>query len=514
MRTSIRAATAGAVALLTFIPGTAAVAAPSDLVRVSRGDPFAGCDIGGTPTSTVYRGAEVEPYVTTDQRRPGRVVAAWQQGRWSDGGAQGLVAAWSADGGRSFQSVPWPVSRCARGGLNYERATDPWVSTGPDGIVYGSALSFDANTPNNAVVAVTSYDGGRTWRNTTELIRDTEIEFFNDKNSVTADPTRRGTAYQVWDRLESGPGGATFVAGPTLLSVTRDGGRTWSRPRVIVDMAPFQQTIGNVVVVDLRGTVYNFYTSIQYTDETASEIVFSRFEVVRSTDGGRTWGRPIVVAPDTSLVPVNPNNPDQVLRTSFGLAFPAVDPHTGQLYLAYEGSDFSRGRFNEIELVSSTDGGRSWSRPIRVNRPTGLPAHTPSIAVTDDGDVGITYYDMRTLRPGTTRTLPTSTWLTISPRGGERFGRERSIAPVFDHLQAPFAGGYFLGDYEGLATVDDRFRALFVITNSNRPGNSTDVYYGQFPSIGAPHEAADATPSERAAAAPATARKGPLRSRL
>ena len=61
------------------------------------------------------------------------------------------------------------------------------------------------------------------------------------------------------------------------------------------------------------------------------------------------------------------------------------------------------------------------------------------LTVNEDGDVGVTYYDIRTLKPGNTTTLPTSTWLTVSPRGGERFGRERRIAPAFDFLQGPRA---------------------------------------------------------------------------
>jgi hypothetical protein len=179
---------------------------------------------------------------------------------------------------------------------------------------------------------------------------------------------------------------------------------------------------------------------------------------------------------------VNPNT-GQPLRTGFGLPFPAIDPRTGELYMAYEGSDFTGGAYNQIQLVHSTDRGRTWSAPVRVNGDPNVLAHTPSIAVTNDGDVGVTYYDLRALRPGNTTTLPTSTWLTISPRGGRHFDHERRIAPVFDHNVAPDAGGLFLGDYEGLATFDDRFRALFVTTNAHRPDNRTDVHFGQFRSI-------------------------------
>jgi hypothetical protein len=279
MRTSTRLATAGASALLLLLPATAAAAAPArpHPVRASGPSPFANCTIGGTPTSTNFPGAEVEPSLATDQRRPDRVVGAWQQDRWSDGGAHGLVAGFSTDGGRSFHDVPWPVSRCAPGGLPYDRASDPWVSIGPDGTAYGSALNFDALTPRNGVAATTSYDGGRTWRNTTELIVDTQAAFADDKNTVTADPTRPGSAYQVWDRLELSPDGALLVTGPTLLSTTRDFGRTWSAPQLIVKTGQFQQTIGNTIVADRRtGTLYNFYDDIQYTDADAVDIAFIR----------------------------------------------------------------------------------------------------------------------------------------------------------------------------------------------------------------------------------------------
>jgi hypothetical protein len=133
--------------------------------------------------------------------------------------------------------------------------------------------------------------------------------------------------------------------------------------------------------------------------------------------------------------------------------------------------------------------------------------------VTEDGDVGVTYYDLRTLPPAETATLPTSTWLTVSPRGGTRFGHERRIAPVFDHLQAPVARGYFLGDYQGLAASGDTFRAMFVTTNATQPENRTDVYFGSFSS---PGERAAGGPSPQATAgvAPAPAVvKYPLRSR-
>src|SRR5690348_7560043 len=179
-----RLTTAGSAAVTFILIAGSPVQASTG--PISHGSPFDGCTVGGSPTSTLYPGAEVEPSVAGNRFFPGEVVGAWQQDRWSDGGARGIAAAFSRDGGRSFTEVPWPVSRCAPGGLAYDRASDPWVSIGPEGVVYGSALAFDVNTARNTVAATTSYDGGRTWRNTTVLIDDTAPGIIDDKNSVTA----------------------------------------------------------------------------------------------------------------------------------------------------------------------------------------------------------------------------------------------------------------------------------------------------------------------------------------
>jgi hypothetical protein len=99
----------------------------------------------------------------------------------------------------------------------------------------------------------------------------------------------------------------------------------------------------------------------------------------------------------------------------------------------------------------------------------GIRTCTPSIAVTEDGDVRFTYDELRTLQPGNTTKVPTSTWLTVSPRGGQKFDDERRIAPVFDLLQAPNAGG--------LAVP----RRLPGIDGVRRPGPGDDRHHQQRP---------------------------------
>src|SRR4051794_3410584 len=97
---------------------------PSQLVRVSPADPFAGvtADHVSTQPGVNYPGTQVEPVVVADPRHPNHLVGAWQQDRWSNGGARGIVVGVSNDAGEHWTSVVLPGVSLASGG-NYARAT-------------------------------------------------------------------------------------------------------------------------------------------------------------------------------------------------------------------------------------------------------------------------------------------------------------------------------------------------------------------------------------------------------
>ena len=87
----------------------------------------------------------------------------------------------------------------------------------------------------------------------------------------------------------------------------------------------------------------------------------------------------------------------------------------------------------------------------------------------------MTYYDLRNLTTETA-TLPTDLWLTTSTNHGATFGTEQHVTGPFDMLTAPNSGGFFLGDYEALASVGTTFHPFFVAANSGSTGNRTDVF--------------------------------------
>jgi hypothetical protein len=448
---------------------------------------------------TNFVNAEVEPYVAVNPHRAGNIIGVWQQDRWNNGGAHGLVAGFSLDGGATWGETTLPFSVCAPNaildpftGAPYGRASDPWVSIGPDGTAYSVGLLATNNTisGNNdtGVATVTSSDGGQTWGNA-RLIKSDKgtspvfelTQFFNDKESITADPIHGGTAYVVWDRLKA-PSHSPDAAlrahafrGPTWFSKTTDGGKTWTGTRAIFDPGQNSQTIGNQVVVNRQtGVLYDFFEQFQTTGSPKFTPRGISVGFISSSDGGSTWSKPTVVSAQQTANDFATNG--ALLRTGAGLPSVAIDASTGQLYVVWEDARFTGGAVNQAVISTSTDGGKTWSTPAAVSKtPTSTPAFTTIVAVNSGGTVAVTYYDMRNPDHNTTEVLPTDYWIVTSTDHGASFPNETRITPTsFDMSIAPNAGGLFLGDYEGLDVNGKAFVPFFIQTvNSSNP---TDVF--------------------------------------
>ncbi len=174
--------------------------------EASLSNPFAGCPPDGS--GIVFPDSEVEPWVDVNPTNSLNIVGGYQQDRYSNGGAKGLVATVSFDGGQTWtQSIVPNLTRCSGSGP-YERATDPWLSFGPDGVVHFMSLVLDPDPTgggfgDNAMVYNRSTTGGLSWEAPIVLKADTDPRYLNDKNSMTADPNDADFVYAVWDRLET-----------------------------------------------------------------------------------------------------------------------------------------------------------------------------------------------------------------------------------------------------------------------------------------------------------------------
>jgi hypothetical protein len=487
------AAFASALTLVASSIGVAGVSTPV-LISGPSTSTCTAAQIASQPGRN-YRNAEVEPQVALFQNH---AIAMWHQDRWSGGGGNGIGVGVSSDGGATWAASAMPWSKCEAGTpaplTNYFRNSDPWVSFGPDGTAYASALAFNILVPNwaNSVVVATSTNFGAKWDNVGEIPGSAFTQFAQstDKNSTTADPATPGTAYTVWDTLieptdnpDDNPHTASYT-GPAYFSKTVDGGKTWSQAQIIISTKQRQQTIGNIVVVDTSTTPHTLFdfANLIVSPNTPKQGTRSNQQLafVKSTDGGATWTQPQIIGAFNSLGVHDPNT-GAALRTGDGLEEVAIDPSSGQLYVVWQSStnygknvQQSSGAWDdEILAITSKDHGQTWTAPSVVHHlASGLPTYTPTVAV-NNGKVAVTYYDNRNLAAGQTDRLPTDYWVSYSS-DGVNFGDEQHIAGSFDSMTAPVARGFFLGDYEGLQPSGSGFKAVFVKTNCDAPYPSTN----------------------------------------
>jgi hypothetical protein len=478
-------------ALATSASAVSFSVAPPTLL--SGPSPFASCTIGGPGTN--YVNAEVEPWVAINPTNANNIIAVYQADRWSNGGAHGLVAAvthnFTQPGGPTWNHTFAHFSFCSGGtvvnGGDFERASDPWVTFASNGDVYQSSLSTSSDGLKSAILVSKSTNGGDTWSEPTTLIRDTSVFNFNDKESITADATNSNFVYAVWDRSRKPGENAEFNAlhafafrGDAMFARTTNAGASWEAPRIILPTNANQQTVGHQIVVLPDGTLVDVFarqigSNLEPTPNTFRE------SVVRSTDKGATWSRVIDIS-TLELVPVRDPDTGATVRTSFGIPDIAVDPSNGTLYVVWEDGRFSGGAHSDIALARSTDGGLTWSAPVKVNQATNIAAaYTPSVHSAADGTVAVTYYDFRNNTPASGAL--TDYWIlhchtaTADCSNAANWGDEARLSPTsFDIEIAPDARGYFLGDYQGLASFGNTFVPFFIRANSGNMANRTDAF--------------------------------------
>jgi hypothetical protein len=474
------------------------------LTVISGPSPFAGCTVGATGTSgeTLYRDAEEEPWVEVNPTNPNNIIAVWQQDRWSNGGALGLVTGVSHNGGATWARNFPHFSTCAGGtpanGGDFERSSDPWVTFSPNGTAYQISLSVSFNTGENAVLVSRSTDGGDTWREPTTLIRDSggrdSSYAFNDKESITADPTDSRYAYAVWDRFVT-PSGTSKESlmglihsrsfrQPIWFARTTDGGATWEPARNIFDFGEFAGTLGNQIAVLPNGDLINVFDFFSLT-KNSHKLRGESMAVIRSTDKGETWSpNPTIISSSLEIGAFDPDT-GRPIRAEGGIPEIAVDPDNGNIYVVWQDSRFSG--VDEIAFSMSTDGGFTWTAPIKVNQTPrsatagNQQAFVSNIRVAADGTVGVTYYDFRNndANPG----VPTDYWIVhchSDCSNAANWGNEaRLTSASFDIEQAPAARGpfgFFLGEYEGLSNIGNRFLSVFIQVNNGNAANRTDVF--------------------------------------
>ena len=471
-----------------------------------------GPTIGGQ-TNTLFEGAEAEPLVDVDRSsQKAHVIGVYQQDRWSTGGSHSTLAVVSHDGGATFHLPTGgqpKFDRCTSG-LDFERASDPWISFAPNGDAYFSALVFDVSGPGfggPSAVAVSrsaASSHGEAWQMPAVLGLDLSPTgtALNDKDAITADPNTANNVYVVWDRLVSPSESAATRAfirartfsGRTWFARTTTAGASWEPARPIFNPGQGNQTLGNqIVVAPARprlssvpgGVLVDGFDLIVNKSIGSAKNVAQSFNVavIRSPDSGLTWSGPTLVSPIV-LAPAKVPSTQVFIRGGEDIPEFAIDRTAGIAYAVW-----MDGRFTgkpQILLALSPDGGATWSAPVRVNDPLShsLQTFLPQVHVADDGTVAVTYYQLdddkgmtsihavhcHQAAPGHAGTQDCTSASAWSANG------QTPIGAPFDITTAPNAEGYFVGDYQGLTDFGAHgFRPFFIIS---QPGaqNKTDPF--------------------------------------
>jgi len=217
---------------------------------------------------------EVEPHLLSNGAT---MVAAFQVGRISPGGATDIGWATSTDGGATWRHGPLPGLTKGEGSGPYDAASDPAVAYDAKHNVWMIAsLPLSNTAPTPAVVVSRSTDGGLTWGNPVSV---DPASVSSDKNWIVCDSwpnsPHYGNCYIEWDdplnNLE------------ILTSTSTDGGLAWGAATPTANSAggiggqPLVQPNGNVVV------------PIEATQNPLMEAFVS-------TNGGASWTAPITIS--------------------------------------------------------------------------------------------------------------------------------------------------------------------------------------------------------------------------
>lgn len=456
------------------------------LLAISRPNAVGSCNTGFNPFNGITWSTDnaEEPFVAANPTNPRNVVAAWFQGLWQD-----MITGVSFDNGSNWQRVVMPLTICS-GGPSIGTA-DPWLSFTPKGDLYEIAITWNSSSFSDRQIVVSkSTDGGLHWSAPVVLPASHTVEPPADHPSITADPTNSQIVYAVWNgnNWNSNNIGHSSAA---VFTRTTDGGATWETARPIAQTPEQTFMQFNQVFVLPNGTLVDIFEL--YAEQNSKKpCTFTNLQVLRSTDQGQTWSTPSnavtmtpLYTPSCRTLVVDPETGQYVLDVT-NPSF-AVDSRTGNLYAVWEDGRFSNFQYNDIAFSMSTDGGTTWSAPMRVNQtPLNIPplnrqAFFPNVAVAADGTIGVSYYDFRFNDPNPG--LPTDRWLaqcqpssTAAASSSACWGNEVRLTDTSFNMEAVTTiafGEFWLGDYFGLAAAGDDFIATFAAVDSQ---NVTSIF--------------------------------------
>jgi hypothetical protein len=405
------------------------------------------------------------------------VVVGYNDSGSTAGGANKFTGfSRSTDGGATFtDGGTLPTSSVGDAG-------DPVLArSNSTGRLFFATLQF-SSTPVNGIAVFHSDDNGVTWSAPVQGApgKPASSSFNQDKEWIAVDNFSgggNGNAYLVERDFGSGNGIYFFRS--------TDNGNTFGPSGgTLIAAAGSGNVQGAFVTVGADHAVYVFY----FDNSTATQSL----KVRKSTDQGLTFGAPVTLvtlATTASNGDLGLTGIRQGTTTASGFrsnTFPhaAVNPANGNLYVTYN----SRGAGTDkadVFFVQSTNGGATWSAPVKVNDDaTTTDQWQPTLAVTPDGSkLGIFYSSRQEDPTGNNLFKYYGRIATIS-------GATVTFAPSFaisDTASLPEFGrdsvvnSVYMGDYNTAYATPGAFEVSWSDNRSDLPGGAgrkdPNVYY-------------------------------------
>jgi hypothetical protein len=404
-----------------------------------------------------------EPSIAVNPGNPKQVVAAFQP----------ATIEYSTDGGQIFAPAELSAIEGWRGGGDVSLAFDN------KGNAYLATLHFDKlgsasywghGAGRNGIFVRRSHDGGKTWEKDAAAVKAFQKEepdiAAEDMPRVFADAQPHspfaGNVYVGWIEWQ-------VDKSIILFARSTDGGKSFDSPKRISTHAGLPRDdngglVGFVGVIGTDGTIYAIWND-------GLTITFTE-----SHDGGKTF------APSRSVIDVAPpyfGGAGGIPGVARAMGFPQIGvgkrqgKRTEPLYVTW--SDYRNGDI-DVFCASSNDGGRTWSKPVRVNDDPihdGIDQFFQWMTVDSvSGDVYVQFYDRRD-DPSNRKTGFT---LARSTDGGKTFKNYAWAESSFESARPAF-----LGDYTWLSAYDGKVYGIWTEALSS---DETEQTTGRVPRAG------------------------------
>ncbi|WP_426991118.1 hypothetical protein [Methylomonas sp. CM2] len=416
--------------------------------------PYSSIQMNVDPTGdNVVGDAAHEPTIALDPNNPDRLVAGWKQFTSIASGSREGGWAYSDDGGKHwhFQGVVTPG----------EQRTNIMVDVDSAGNFYYQSLHYDSTGNFAADVQVfKSLDGGVSWQAPVYAHGEGA-----DKGRIGIDRSGTASDGHIYLHWREGLDDKRFTR-------SVDGGLSYEAPVSVPENPSFgtigvgtngevylagRKESGSLVGTKLVYDGYLFATSLNARDPNA----IPSFTTQAIDMGG---------SPITFMIPNNPNPLGPIgdiqvavdhsagaLRNNLYLLAPVDPPGTDNL---------------DVNFIRSSDGGLTWSAPLRINTDTAdrnAFQWFPMLGVADNSRIDAVWYDTREkLQAGTSQLFYSYSW-----DGGATWSPNRAVTATFNTQTGYPLGVDKIGDYSHL--VSDKYGAHVSYTATYN--GEQDVYY-------------------------------------